>query len=585
MFAQLPIRQHGGGASRSGGAKKARLALAVVAHGGVVVAGLVGRKADAFAALLDGTSKAGTADPALANLAKITQRLSSVPQPSPAFKAALRQQLVHAASTTAAAGPTVGALHVPHPRVSPGHGAGASGATGSGASGTSSAIMGLGKAAPIWIKIFSGIAAATVAGTGVGVGAHRALPGDPFYGIKKQVEAVQLDLASGTAGKAKARFGFAHARINELKQLIANEHVTPTSKLSAATEGHIRGLLQAWAQDAGVATTSLIEEIRGLGSKASTAKLSAELRQLLASFTTNQFGELGGLLASVPVGPLQSLTVSALGYLQRVDGVLGGNPAALIQQLPIPLTAIPNLQAVIPQLNLPVGTAGSLPNLGSVLSGAKGGLTIPNPLPSGIASAGASLPNALPSLHIPTTIPTIGVPKTGPTGIALPSPSVTGILPSDSALNGVLKDPLGTVLGGLGGSGSGGTGSGGTGAITDVTGSLGGAVSSLGGAVSSAGVGNVGGNVGSNVGGAVSSVGGAVSSAGATVDGVTGSVGNTVTGLTGGTGSTGSGGTGSVGSVIGTVTGGLSSSSGPALPLPTALPTLPPLPKLPGLGG
>ena len=220
MFVQLPIRQHGEGASRSGGAKKARLALAVVARGGVVVAGLVGRKADAFAALLDGTSKAGTADPALANLAKITQRLSSVPQPSPAFKAALRQQLVHAASTTAAAGPTAGALHVPHPRVSPGHGAGASGAAGSGASGTSSAIMGLGKSAPIWIKIFSGIAAATVAGTGVGVGAHRALPGDPFYGIKKQVEAVQLDLASGTADKAKTQLGFAHARINELKQLI-----------------------------------------------------------------------------------------------------------------------------------------------------------------------------------------------------------------------------------------------------------------------------------------------------------------------------------------------------------------------------
>ena len=91
----------------------------------------------------------------------------------------------------------------------------------------------------------------------------------------------------------------------------------------------------------------------------------------------------------MPVGPLQSLTVSALGYLQRVDGVLGGNPATLIQQLPIPLTAIPNLQAVIPQLNLPMGTAGSLPNLGSVLSGAKGGIVIPNPLPSAIASAGS----------------------------------------------------------------------------------------------------------------------------------------------------------------------------------------------------
>ena len=564
-----------------------------------MVAGLVGRKADAFAALLDGTSKAGSSDPALANLAKITQRLSSVPQPSPAFKAALRQQLVHAASTTAAAGPTIGALHVPHPRVSPGHGAGASGAAGSGASGTSSAIMGLGKSAPIWIKIFSGIAAATVAGTGVGVGAHRALPGDPFYGIKKQVEAVQLDLASGAADKAKTRLGFAHARVNELKQLIKRDHITPTSELSSATEGHIRGLLQAWAEDAGVATTSLIEEIRGLGSKESTAKLSAELRQLLASFTTNQFGQLGGLLANVPAGPLQSLTVSALGYLQRVDGVLGGNPAALIQQLPIPLTSIPNLQAVIPQLNLPLGTVGSLPNLGSVLSGGSGvsgGILIPNPLPSGIASPLANVPKALASLHIPTAIPTIGVPKlgsSGPTGIALPSPSVTGILPSDSVLNGVLKDPLGAVLGGsgtgsvTGGSGSsspGGTGgasSGVTGAITGVTGNLGGAVSSVGGAVSSAG--------GGSVGGVVSSVGGAVSSAGATVNGVTNGVGNAVSGATGSGGSTGGGATstvtGAVGNVIGTVTGGLSSSSGPALPLPTALPTLPPLPTLGGLGG
>jgi hypothetical protein len=460
--------------------------------------------------------------------------------------------------------------------------------------------MGLGKSAPIWIKIFSGIAAATVAGTGVGVGAHRALPGDPFYGIKKQVEAVQLDLASGTADKAKTRLGFAHARVNELKQLIKQDHITPTSKLSSATEGHIRGLLQAWAENAGVATTSLIEEIRGLGSKDATAKLSAELRQLLASFTTNQFGQLGGLLANVPVGPLQSLTVSALGYLQRVDGVLGGSPAALIQQLPIPLTAIPNLQAVIPQLNLPLGTVGSLPNLGSVLSGgsgASGGILIPNPLPSGIASPLANVPKALASLHIPSVIPTIGVPKigsSGPTGIALPSPSVTGILPSDSVLNGVLKDPLGAVLGGgsgTGGSGgsgsSGSTGSGGsgvTGAVTGVTGNLGGAVSSVGGAVSSAG--------GGSVGGVVSSLGGAVSSAGATVNGVTNGVGQAVSGATGGSGSgantaggTTSTVTGAVGAVVGTVTGGLSSSSGPALPLPTALPTLPPLPKLPGLGG
>ncbi|HEX4015837.1 MAG TPA: DUF5667 domain-containing protein, partial [Frankiaceae bacterium] len=216
-----------------------------------MVAGLVGRKADAFAALLDGTGKAGSQDPALAHLAQLTQRLSAVPQPSAAFKSALREQLVHAAAHPASGSLSTGALHtgavhtVPRPRVSPGHGAGsggsgAGGIAGSGASGSSSALMSLGKSAPLWIKLFTGVTAAAVSATGVGVGAHRALPGDPFYGIKKQVEAVQLDLASGAREKATTQLGFAQARINELKQLIKRDHITPNSKLSAAAEGHIR---------------------------------------------------------------------------------------------------------------------------------------------------------------------------------------------------------------------------------------------------------------------------------------------------------------------------------------------------------
>ena len=66
----------------------------------------------------------------------------------------------------------------------------------------------------------------------------------------------------------------------------------------------------------------------------------------------------------------------------------GGNPATLIQQLPIPLSSIPNLAAVIPQLNLPAGfgSTGTLPSVTSILPGGKGGVVIPNPLPSGIAS-------------------------------------------------------------------------------------------------------------------------------------------------------------------------------------------------------
>jgi hypothetical protein len=552
-----------------------------------VVAGLIGRKADAFAALLDGTGKAGTQDPALAHLAQLTQRLSAVPQPSAAFKSALREQLVHAAAHPATAPAVAGALHtVPRPRVSPGHGAGSGtgGIAGGGAGSSSSAIMTLGKSAPLWIKLFTGVTAAAVSATGVGVGAHRALPGDPFYGIKKQVEAVQLDLASGARDKATTQLGFAHARINELKQLIKRDHVTPTSKLSSATEAHIRGLLQAWAEDAGVATTSLIQQIRGLGSNASTAALSAELRKTLASFTSASFGQIGALLADVPAGPLQSLTVSALGYLQRVDGVLGGNPATLIQQLPIPLSAIPNLTNVLPQLNLPAGLAsgGKVPSITSIVPSA-GAKLLPTPLTSALASPLAKLPKAIASLSIPTKIPTVTLPTSGAGGITLPTAGVGSLVNTlggavGTGADGGLAGTISEVTGSVGKTGTGGVGK----TVTGVTGSVGATVNGVGGTVDNT-VKGVTGSVGSTVNGVTGSVGKTVTGSGGTnaVSGVTGSVGSTVAGTVSGV-------TGTVSGTVGTVTGGLTSSSGPVLPLPTALPTLPPLPKLPtlpGLGG
>jgi hypothetical protein len=264
------------------------------------------------------------------------------------------------------------------------------------------------------------------------------------------------------------------------------------------------------------------------------------------------------LLADVPAGPLQSLTVSALGYLQRVDGVLGGNPATLIQQLPIPLSAIPNLSAVIPQLNLPagLGSTGSVPSIGSVLPSA-GGKLLPTPL----ASPLAKVPKPITSLGLPSKLPTVTLPTTGSGGVTLPSRTLGGVLPSDNALTGVLAN--------LGGGAAGGGADGG------VTGSVG-----------KTGAGSVGNTVTGVTGNVGSTVKGVTGSVGSTVKGVTGSVGSTAKGVTGSGGSgTGSGVTGTVGGVasgtVGTVTGGLTSSSGPALALPTAIPTLPPLPSLP----
>ncbi len=517
-----------------------------------MVAGLLSRKADAFAALLDGTdpaaaSAAAAKDPALAHLAGLTQRLGAMPQPTPAFKSALRDQLMSAASHSAATSAAPSATPPSSHSASPGAGHGGTGAphvipsqvapapaVGGGAAGTSAGAGGLtstfatlGKSAPLWIKLFTGGVVVAVGATGVGVSAHRALPGDFFYGVKRQVEAVQLDLASGTRDKATTQLGFAHARLNEIKELIARDHVAAGKPISSDTAANIRSALQNWAEDAGVATTSLLQQITALGSSTVNAATSLDLRKIIATFTNEQFVQLGSLLPTLPAGPLQSLTVSALGYLQRVDQVLGGNPVDLLNKLPIPVTKIPGLQDVLPQLNLPHSGNGTTGSSGS--SGSK----LPLPLPTGShastsAAGGSKGPNPLASVVPSVQVP---LPSVGPSGLTLPSAGLGGVLPSIN-------------VGGSTGQGSGSTGGSGSSPLKSTLN-----------------------DVSKGVDQAVQSAGGVVKSAGGAVDNTVKGAGDTVKGA------------------VGTVTGGLTSSSGPSLSLPTAIPTLPPLPKLPGLGG
>jgi hypothetical protein len=512
-----------------------------------VVAGLLGRKADAFAALLDGKAPAGGAasDPSLAHLGQLVQRLSNVPQPSAAFRSSLRDQLVSAASHPAtsafqaipqqAAGGSGTATAPSTGTAGSGAGTGATGAAGgtgaSGIAGFSSTLSSLAKSAPLWTKLFIAGTAVAVSGTGVGIGAHRALPGDLFYGVKQQVEAVQLDLASGARDKATTQLGFAHARADELKELIKRDGVTPGKPLSGDTAAHIRELLQNWAENAGEGTTSLIKQIRALGTSPANAKLSAQLRKTLSDFTTQQFSQIGSTLASLPTGSVQSLTVSALGYLQRVDRALGGNPTALTEQLtkqlPIPLSSIPGIANLDTILNLPVGSG---------TQNGSPGKTLPVPLPTGGAhpvSPGGQAshpvvqPSPLPSLRLPTHIPSL-LPSGGPGGLSLP----TGVLPSSNIL-----PSLGNILGNGG---------------------------STNGTSSGSNVGGLQGSLSNTVGGVTNSLGAVVGGAG---QAVTGGVGGTV------------------GGTVGSVTGGLTSVSGPSLPLPTAVATLPALPKTLGLGG
>jgi hypothetical protein len=66
--------------------------------------------------------------------------------------------------------------------------------------------------------------ASVVTGVGAAAASSRALPGDTLYGLKRQVENVQLDLARGDVGHGRELLQQADARLSEAEDLTAGEH-------------------------------------------------------------------------------------------------------------------------------------------------------------------------------------------------------------------------------------------------------------------------------------------------------------------------------------------------------------------------
>lgn len=69
------------------------------------------------------------------------------------------------------------------------------------------------------IGVTAGAMAGVIAFTGVGMAATRALPGQPFYALKRGAESVQLKLASGDQAKGTKHLDFAATRLREVKAL------------------------------------------------------------------------------------------------------------------------------------------------------------------------------------------------------------------------------------------------------------------------------------------------------------------------------------------------------------------------------
>src|SRR4051794_23327015 len=167
------------------------------------------RRAEEFAELLDGRANTAVAqtDPHLAPLVDLAAALRSVPLgPTPDFRSALRQRLVAVAAVQG-----VGEVSLPAAVRDP--------------STAPSLPARINEWAEGWrvrgrVITATAAASAVVIVGGVGLAGSRSLPGEPFYGVKRGVERVQLAAAGSTEANGERHLQFARTRLHEVADLV-----------------------------------------------------------------------------------------------------------------------------------------------------------------------------------------------------------------------------------------------------------------------------------------------------------------------------------------------------------------------------
>ena len=250
-----------------------------------------GRRADAFARLLESGGRSD--DPAVGPFVALAEALSAVPAldgPRPEFRAALRQRLVAVATVQGAGAPVVS----PAARIR--------------------------EAGATWkvqrrMAVLAGSAAAATAIAGVGLGASRSLPGDPFYSVKRATEDVQLATTFGQEAKGRRHLEFARTRLAEVEALTGQ-----SSALADAIPGK-PGALGALADQA--SSSTIVDTLKDMDAetRAGANDLFAVYRDTgargpldtLDEFTHDQYADLRRVLPALPTEARQhALTSLAL---------------------------------------------------------------------------------------------------------------------------------------------------------------------------------------------------------------------------------------------------------------------------------
>ena len=390
-------------------------------------------RAEELASLLEGAvAGPGSLTAPYAGLAirlrALAPSLDSFAVPRPDFRAALRQRLVAVATVQAAGAAVPYAEPLDRPR-----------ALDAAVNWTQS------RKAQRRIGVTAGAMASVVALTGVGVAASRSLPGQPFYGVKRLSEGIQLDLASGDTAKGSTHLEFAATRLREVKALAHHEGQlslgttgTPMAAgiaFGGSTDSRISSALKDFDSETKAGTDLLTKVFHATGRPAAL--------RIITTFTAQQKSRLSALLPVLPEA-VKPQAQSSLALVTAVGtdatdllalGTCGGScypgnagPQTPSQPVPTPgATATPTDDG---NNGVPSCSCGQPTVEPSPTSEPAPQASEPEPSPTAEPSASPSasptptplLPLPLPTLPLPVPTPTLPVPV--PT---LPVPLLPGL--------------------------------------------------------------------------------------------------------------------------------------------------------------
>jgi hypothetical protein len=159
--------------------------------------------------------------------------------------------------------------------------------------------------------------AALVSGAGAAAASHRALPGDSLYGLKRQIESVELALAHGDLNRGRELLEQAEARLGEAERLAASSEIS-----EPGTRADLVATLDDMREATEEGSLALTDAYRETG--------DAEPLQILRDFADEQQERLRDLMALLDPGLRDTVRplLADLVSLEREATILLGGSAA-----------------------------------------------------------------------------------------------------------------------------------------------------------------------------------------------------------------------------------------------------------------